>query len=159
MNFYRIKITAWRDRVERQAAAKRNAEVGELDAEIAKLEAQLKTARATKGTSAEQLKALDASLAGLADKRAQTLSAEETQALGVAAAAGLHPMVGKEGYQVIDEQLGQVVRLVDADGNDLARDAACEYDLIEIDAPAPTWAAEKLAQWFPKESETPAIQR
>lgn len=160
MKFHRLKITAWRDRVERPSAAKRNAQASEIDTEIARLDAVLKTARTTKGTSAEQIKTLESSLTDILAKRAQTLNAEETKALGVATAAGLHPMVGKEGYQVIDEDLGQVVRLVDADGNDLARDAACEYDLIQIDAPAPSWAAEKLAQWFPKDSETqPAIER
>lgn len=148
MNFYRIKITAWRDRVERQAAAKRNAEVAQTEAQLAELQQLVETERRTKGASAEVLKTLEASIAEVAGRRAEVMSAEETKALGVATAAGLHPRVGTEGYQVIDA--GVVVRLVDADGNDLPADAAVEYELVQVDAPAPPWAEAKLEEWFPK---------
>lgn len=150
MKFYRIKITAWRDRVERQAAAKRNADIGQTEAQLAELQKFVEDERRAKGASAEALKTLEASIAEVAGRRAEIMTAEERQADGVAVAATLHPKVGTEGYQVIVD--GLVVRLVDADGNDLPADAAAEYELVQVDAPAPAWADAKRAEWFPKDA-------
>lgn len=151
MNFYRIKITAWRDRVERQPAALRNAEIGQVEAQIAELTRQLETDRARKGVDAAHLKTLETALAEVTLKRAATMTDEEMKALGTAAAAGLHPMVNREGYQVVDEAAGRVLKLVDADGNEFPPDAAIEYELVDARAPAPPWADAKLGEWFPKD--------
>lgn len=161
MQFHKIRITKWRDKSSPRRPAASATELASIDARMSVVAAHLaaETERAKRlESNVAQVEALRKDLADLEARRAAIVAPEEKHAGELEAAAGLHPMVTKTntGYQVIDEKKMEVVKLVDASGNEFSKSAVYEYDIVEADAPAPPWATAKLAEWFPpKPAEAP----
>jgi len=152
MKFYKFVITLWRDRAAARRSARIATELAEIDAKVGvveKLAADERERVHRLAGSADQVQALQRRRDDLIEQRQAIVGPEETLAGVLLAAAGLHPMVGKLGYQVISADGSEVIRVVDAEGNEFPANAVVEYDLLEIDAPAPDWAPAKLAEWFP----------
>jgi len=152
MKFYKFVITLWRDRAAARRSARIATELAEINAKVGvveKLAADERERVQRLAGSADQVQALQRRRDDLIEQRQAIVGPEETLAGVLLAAAGLHPMVGKLGYQVISADGSEVIRVVDAEGNEFPANAVVEYDLLEIDAPAPDWAPAKLAEWFP----------
>ena len=147
MKFYRIKITSWRDRPAERRPTKDATALAEISADVAKIERDLTAEKARKDGDLELVKVLDAARTQLHGKRLAVVATEEERAIATERAAELHPKVGAIGYQVVDDKRMVVERLVDEQGNDFPAGAVFEYDIDQVDAPEPAWAAAKAAEW------------
>lgn len=69
-------------------------------------------------------------------------------------AARSHEQCGKFGFQVVDSSNG-VIKIVDADGNDLPRGQVYSYEVSDDSPPRPSWATGAWEMNLPQQSSAP----
>jgi len=72
--------------------------------------------------------------------RRAALSAEHSAGEVVRLAMKAHPKVGSDGYQVLNDEGTEMLRVVDAAGKDLPASAVYGYEIIDQAPPLPAWA-------------------
>ena len=126
MKLIAIQFTEWRDpgdtthvavETASKASAAAVAKLTSLKSQIGQQDELLKIAQST-AVDAKRSE-LAAQLPGVVDEIAAARAAEQQAEADAMAAIKKHPMVGKTGYQVLDDAGETVLKVVDADGNDL----------------------------------------
>lgn len=124
-----LAATAAEDALAREATVRK--ELSGIDAMLAITETEdLQRDRA--GAAVAVVTTMKASAAALA--------AQETAALAAGRAMKQHAMVGRKGYQVLNGEGTEVVKVVDADGNDLPEGAVYGYSVTTTKPAMPDWA-------------------
>lgn len=155
MKVMKISFTEWRDPP--SPANARVAAVSEIDAaqaKLAELDARDADVRGDIDHAQTLLKIADSGqlrerLAGSV-MEADNIFVARKAALAALQAAGeatveamkSHARVGTFGYQVIDESVMEVVKLVDEAGGDLPAGAVYGYEIVDTNPPAPAWLAD-----------------
>lgn len=145
MKLVKIRFTAWRDK---HAAPRSIPLQRRLDDWAAREHVLQHTAarvqevrsKADSETLRMQFTALTTELGNINVQRQPIIDAKATAIERAQTAMLVHPMVGTFGYQVLNDAGTEVMKIVDAAGNDLPEKAVYAYEVADNRPPLPAWA-------------------